>query len=187
MTSLWAGARWDRGRAIRVRTARGSWRTAIRPKTASCGLCRAFSSAVADVAAELERPAGQAQARGELATAAAFAYRGKLSGEVSVMPQQPPQVPEQTGRMAVGSWDMPERLRQDILSSWKRSLLAGLTPEQFEVPHLTEIDEDGPLAWTAAPVMARLAGELEGTGIGILLADSRGHVISQRSGERHVL
>jgi len=41
--------------------------------------------------------------------------------------------------------------------------------------------------WTAAPVMARLAEELEGTGIGILLADSRGHIISRRSGERHVL
>src|SRR5258708_28172456 len=35
--------------------------------------------------------------------------------------------------------------------------------------------------------MARLAEELEGTGIGILLADSRGYIISRRSGERHVL
>jgi DNA-binding CsgD family transcriptional regulator len=103
------------------------------------------------------------------------------------MPQQTPQVPEQSGRVAAGSWDLPGRMRQDILSSWKRSLLAGLTPEQFEVLHVTDVDEDGPLAWTAAPVMARLAEELEGTGIGILLADSRGHIISRRSGERHVL
>ena len=103
------------------------------------------------------------------------------------MPQQPPQVPEQSGRMAAGSWDLPGRLRQDILSSWKRSLLAGLTPERFKVPRAADVDEDGPLAWTAAPVMARLAEELEGTGIGILLADSRGQLISRRSGERHVL
>ena len=103
------------------------------------------------------------------------------------MPQQPPQVPEQSGRMADGSWDLPGRLRQDILSSWKRSLLAGLTPERFEVSHVTDLDEDGPLAWTAAPVMTRLAEELEGTGIGILLADSRGHIISRRSRERDVL
>ena len=103
------------------------------------------------------------------------------------MPQQPPQVPKQSGRVAAGSYDLPGRLRQDILSSWKRSLLAGLTPERFEVPHVTDVDEDGPLAWTAAPVMTRLAEELEGTGIGILLADSRGHIISRRSGERHVL
>jgi len=102
------------------------------------------------------------------------------------MPQQPPQVPEQSGRMAAGS-DLSGRLRQDILSSWKRSLLAGLIPEQFEVPHVTDVDEDGPLAWTAAPVMARLAEDLEGMGIGILLADSRGHVIGRRSSERHVL
>lgn len=100
---------------------------------------------------------------------------------------QPQQVPEQSNRTAGGSWDLPGRLRQDILSSWKRSLLAGLTPERFEVPHVTDVDEDGPLAWTAAPVMARLAEELEGTGIGIVLADSRGHIISRRSGDRHVL
>ena len=103
------------------------------------------------------------------------------------MSQQPPQVPEESGRVAAGSCDLPGRLRQDILSSWKRSLLAGLTPERFEVPHVTDVDEDGPLAWTAAPVMARLAEDLDGTGIGILLADSRGHIISRRSGERHVL
>ena len=96
------------------------------------------------------------------------------------MPQQPPQVPEQSGRMPGGSWDLPGRLRQDILSSWKRSLLAGLAPERFEVPHVTDVDEDGPLAWAAAPVMARLGEELEGIGIGILLADSRGHTISRR-------
>jgi transcriptional regulator of acetoin/glycerol metabolism len=115
-----------------------------------------------------------------------FVYRGELFGEVSVMPQ-PQQVPEQSDTATGGSWDLPGRLRQDILSSWKRSLLAGLTPERFEVPLLTDVDKDGPLAWTAAPVMARLAEELEGTGIGILLADSRGHIISRRSGERQVL
>jgi DNA-binding CsgD family transcriptional regulator len=99
----------------------------------------------------------------------------------------PQQVPEQSDTTAGGSWDLAGRLRQDILSSWKRSLLAGLAPERFEVPHVTDVDEDGPLAWTAAPVMARLAEELEGMGIGILLADSRGRIISRRSGDRHVL
>jgi sigma-54 dependent transcriptional regulator, acetoin dehydrogenase operon transcriptional activator AcoR len=119
--------------------------------------------------------------------AAAFAYRGELSGEVRVMPQQTPQVPEQSDRAQDAPWDLPGRLRQDILSSWKRSLLAGLAPERFKVPHVTDVDEDGPLAWTAAPVMARIAEDLEGTGIGILLADSRGHIISRTSGDRHVL
>jgi transcriptional regulator of acetoin/glycerol metabolism/DNA-binding CsgD family transcriptional regulator len=103
------------------------------------------------------------------------------------MPQQPPQVQEQSDHTAGGSWDLPGRPRQDILSSWKRSLLAGLAPERFEVPRVTDVDEDGPLAWAAAPVMTRLAEELEGTGIGILLADARGHVIGRRSGERQVL
>jgi len=89
--------------------------------------------------------------------------------------------------MAAGSCDLPGRLRQDILSSWKRSLVAGLAPERFKVPHVTDVDEDGPLAWTAVPVMTRIAADLEGTGIGILLADSRGHIISRRSGDRDVL
>jgi DNA-binding CsgD family transcriptional regulator len=100
---------------------------------------------------------------------------------------QPQQVPEQSDRMASGSWDLPGRLRQDILSAWKRSLLAGLAPERFEVPRVTDVDEDGLLAWTAAPVVARLAEDLKGTGIGIVLADSRGHIISRRSDEHHVL
>jgi transcriptional regulator of acetoin/glycerol metabolism len=103
------------------------------------------------------------------------------------MPQQTPQVPERSDRMAAGSGDLPGRLRQDILSSWKRSLVAGLAPERFQVPHVTDVDVDGPLAWTAVPVMTRIAEDLEGTGIGILLADSRGHIISRRSGDRHVL
>lgn len=88
------------------------------------------------------------------------------------MPQQTPQVPEQSDRAEDARWDLPGRLRQDILSSWKRSLLAGLAPERFTVPYVTDVDEDGPLAWAAAPVMTRIAEDLEGTGIGILLADS---------------
>jgi sigma-54 dependent transcriptional regulator, acetoin dehydrogenase operon transcriptional activator AcoR len=103
------------------------------------------------------------------------------------MPQQTPHVPEQVDRAEDVRWDLPRRLRQDILSSWKRSLLAGLAPERFKVPHVTDVDEDGPLAWTAAPVMTRIAEDLEGTGVGILLADSRGHIIGRRSGDRHVL
>jgi hypothetical protein len=43
------------------------------------------------------------------------------------MPQQTPQVPEQSGRMAAGACDLP-----------------GLTPERFEVPHVTDVDEHGP-------------------------------------------
>lgn len=103
------------------------------------------------------------------------------------MPQQTPQVPEQSGRAEDARWDLPGRLRQDILSSWKRSLLAGLAPERFTVPYVTDVDEDGPLAWAAAPVMTRIAEDLEGAGIGILLADSRGHIISRTSGDLHVL
>ena len=103
------------------------------------------------------------------------------------MPQQTPQVPEQSDRAEDARWDLPGRLRQDILSSWKRSLLAGLAPERFTVPYVTDVDEDGPLAWAAAPVMTRIAEDLEGAGIGILLADSRGHIISRTSGDLHVL
>src|SRR5579872_4625321 len=103
------------------------------------------------------------------------------------MLQQTPELPEQSDHAEDARWDLPGRLRQDILSSWKRSLLAGLAPERFTVPYVTDVDEDGLLAWTAAPVMTRIAEDLEGTGIGILLADSRGHIISRTSGDLHVL
>lgn len=77
--------------------------------------------------------------------------------------------------------------RREIVSSWKRSFLAGLRPERFEVPYLPDVDADGPLYWAAGPVISRLAEDLAGTGIGVLLTDARGHILNRSAAERGVL
>jgi signal transduction histidine kinase len=77
--------------------------------------------------------------------------------------------------------------RRDIVSSWRRSFLAGLHPERFEVPYLPDVDAEGPLSWAAEPVLSRLAGDLEGTEVGVLLTDARGHVLDRSAAEHGVL
>jgi hypothetical protein len=36
-------------------------------------------------------------------------------------------------------------VREDILTSWQRCVVAGLRPDRFEVPYQPDFDDDGPL------------------------------------------
>ena len=78
-------------------------------------------------------------------------------------------------------------VRQDILTSWQRCLVAGLRPDRFEVPYQPDVDDDGPLRWAAAPILDQVAGELEGTGVGLLLTDARGQVVDRRAADTGIL
>jgi signal transduction histidine kinase len=78
-------------------------------------------------------------------------------------------------------------VRQDILTSWQRSVVAGLSPDRFEVPYQPDVDDDGPLRWAAAPILDQVAGELEGTGVGLLLTDARGQVVDRRAADTGIL
>jgi signal transduction histidine kinase len=78
-------------------------------------------------------------------------------------------------------------VRQDILTSWERCLVAGLRPDHFEVPYEPDLDADGPLRWAAAPILDEVADELEGTGVALLLTDARGQVIDRRSADSGIL
>ena len=78
-------------------------------------------------------------------------------------------------------------VRQDILTSWQRCVVAGLRPDHFEVPYQPDFDQDGPLRWAAAPVLDQVADELEGTGVGLLLSDARGQVVDRRAAEVGIL
>src|SRR5580658_10197800 len=78
-------------------------------------------------------------------------------------------------------------VRQDILTSWERCLVAGLRPDHFEVPYQPDLDADGPLRWAATPILDQLAGELEGTGVGLLLTDARGQVVDRRAADTGIL
>ena len=78
-------------------------------------------------------------------------------------------------------------VRQDILTSWQRCVVAGLRPDRFEVPYRPDFDDDGPLRWAAAPILDQVAGELEGTGVGLLLTDARGQVVDRRAADTGIL
>jgi signal transduction histidine kinase len=77
-------------------------------------------------------------------------------------------------------------VREDILTSWQRCVVAGLRPDRFEVPYQPDLD-DGPLRWAAAPILDQVAGELEGTGVGLLLTDARGQVVDRRAADTGIL
>lgn len=77
-------------------------------------------------------------------------------------------------------------VRQDILTSWQRCVVAGLRPDHFEVPYQPDLD-DGPLRWAAAPVLDQVADELDGAGVGLLLTDARGQVVDRRAADSAVL
>jgi signal transduction histidine kinase len=78
-------------------------------------------------------------------------------------------------------------VRQDILTSWQRCVVAGLRPDRFQVPYQADFDEDGPLRWAAAPILDQVADELRGTGVGLLLTDARGQVVDRRAAEAGIL
>ena len=78
-------------------------------------------------------------------------------------------------------------VRQDILTSWQRSVVAGLRPDHFEVPYRPDLDDDGPLRWAAAPILDQIADELDGARVGLLLTDARGQVVDRRAADSGIL
>ena len=77
--------------------------------------------------------------------------------------------------------------RPDIVSSWQRSVLAGLTPDVFDVPFVADVDDRGRLARVADPVLSRVADDLDGTSIGLVLTDDTGLIVSRGAGGGHTL
>ncbi|MFF5703676.1 SpoIIE family protein phosphatase [Streptomyces sp. NPDC012794] len=75
-------------------------------------------------------------------------------------------------------------VRGPILSSWQRSMLLGLSPDQTELPFTQDFDADGPLVRAATPVLDRLASIFAGRPMNICLADGRGTVLERRFGDR---
>jgi signal transduction histidine kinase len=78
-------------------------------------------------------------------------------------------------------------VREDILTSWQRCVVAGLRPDRFEVPYQPDFDDDGPLRWAAAPILDQVADELEGSGVGLLLTDGRGQIVDRRAADTGIL
>ena len=78
-------------------------------------------------------------------------------------------------------------VREDILTSWQRCVVAGLRPDHFEVPYQPDLDDDGPLRWAAAPILDQVADELDGARVGLLLTDARGQVVDRRAADIGIL
>ncbi|MFJ6479434.1 MULTISPECIES: SpoIIE family protein phosphatase [unclassified Streptomyces] len=78
-------------------------------------------------------------------------------------------------------------VRSPILSSWQRSRLLGLSPDQSELPFREDFDVDGPLLRAAEPVLDRLQAIFAGSQTNICLADGYGMVLARRFGEKSMV
>lgn len=78
----------------------------------------------------------------------------------------------------------PRSVRTEISDSWRRSVQAGLRPEQLDVPFESTVDSDVLLVRAAVPVLDDLIGDLAGAVVGVVLTDERGHVIDRRVAHR---
>ncbi|MEA2614871.1 MAG: hypothetical protein QOE72_654 [Chloroflexota bacterium] len=89
-------------------------------------------------------------------------------------------VSEDRDRILTGG--APRRIvRQEIIASWHRSQVAGLTPDTFNVPYSPDVDRENRFARAAGPVLDRLASQLSGMGMGVILTDADGQVIHRRA------
>jgi transcriptional regulator of acetoin/glycerol metabolism/DNA-binding CsgD family transcriptional regulator len=71
-------------------------------------------------------------------------------------------------------------VRSEITDSWRRSLQAGLVPDQFDVPFDAAVDADTPLVRAALPVLDGLVDDLTGLSVSVVLTDHQGHVLDRR-------
>ncbi|MFD4241746.1 SpoIIE family protein phosphatase [Streptomyces sp. NPDC058525] len=78
-------------------------------------------------------------------------------------------------------------VRSPILSSWQRSRLLGLSPDQSELPFTQDFDPEGRLVRAARPVLDRLASIFSGSQMNICLADGFGTVLERRFGDKSMV
>jgi sigma-54 dependent transcriptional regulator, acetoin dehydrogenase operon transcriptional activator AcoR len=76
---------------------------------------------------------------------------------------------------------IPERhrgaVRPEIVASWARSRSNGVSPEEVRLPSVPELDERCALRAAALPVLDRLAGELDGLGAALFLANGNAQLV----------
>lgn len=89
-------------------------------------------------------------------------------------------------RMLDGPVPLDGPFRQEIISSWRRCKLVGVVPTGEDVPYRPEFERPNRLLRAAGPVIDRLADQLEGGPISILLADAEAQIIDRRAGGREL-
>jgi len=78
---------------------------------------------------------------------------------------------------------LPRHVDEQIGASWQRSLRSGLTADRVEVPFDPHVDSAGILLHAARPVLDRLAADLAGSRVAVLLTNERGQVVDRRVSE----
>ncbi|MDF3306614.1 helix-turn-helix domain-containing protein [Rhodococcus sp. T2V] len=74
-----------------------------------------------------------------------------------------------------------------IAQSWQRVAMSGLYPEaSVDDAAIEEVDRRSRLMVAAAPVLDEMAGELDGTGFAVILADRNARLVDLRYGERQL-
>ncbi|MFC9356704.1 sigma-54-dependent Fis family transcriptional regulator [Rhodococcus sp. NPDC057014] len=74
-----------------------------------------------------------------------------------------------------------------IAQSWQRVAMSGLYPgASVDDAAIEEVDRRSRLMVAAAPVLDEMAGELDGAGFAVILADRNARLVDLRYGERHL-
>ena len=89
-------------------------------------------------------------------------------------------------RMLDGPLPVDGPFREEIISSWRRCKLVGVVPTGEDVPYRPEFERPNRLLRAAGPVIDRLAEQLEGGPVSILLADAEAQIIDRRAGGREL-
>jgi sigma-54 dependent transcriptional regulator, acetoin dehydrogenase operon transcriptional activator AcoR len=74
-------------------------------------------------------------------------------------------------------------VRDDILTSWRRSQQFEVAADKIEHPYIPDTDPDTPLIRAAEPVLRRLGEQLDGQPISVILTDRNGVVLTQHTGD----
>jgi transcriptional regulator of acetoin/glycerol metabolism len=74
-------------------------------------------------------------------------------------------------------------VRQSIVASWWRSRTWKVAADHIELSYVKDPNLETALAHSAAPVLTRLAEQLSGTAVSIILTDADGVVLDRRTGD----
>jgi transcriptional regulator of acetoin/glycerol metabolism len=74
-------------------------------------------------------------------------------------------------------------VRDVVQASWRRSRLWGVDVDRTEPPYREDIDRESQLVVAAQPVLDRLADELHGARMTVILTDAKAVVLDRRAGE----
>lgn len=83
--------------------------------------------------------------------------------------------------------DLELGVREEVLLSWRRSLMSGARIDSPELPYVGEVDSATALCRAADPVLSRLAERLAGLDAGILIADRHARIIKRWVSDKNIL